>query len=120
MTFPDIYVLWHGQTEWNLAGRHQGQLDSPLTALGRQQAARQGVILRDVLRHHKNVAGYVSPLGRARETAEIALTGLDIQTRVDARLSEIAFGDWEGLTLADIEKGWPDKPMEDEFQCLLG
>ena len=46
--FQNLYVLRHGQTEWNAEGRHQGRLDSPLTDLGRRQAAAQGRILERV------------------------------------------------------------------------
>ena len=88
---------------WNRDGRLQGSLDSPLTPLGRVQAARQGAILR-----REGVAAPVlcSPQGRAQATA--ALAGLD--ARIDPRLSEIRLGRWEGAHLDVIDPppgpGW--------------
>jgi broad specificity phosphatase PhoE len=89
---PPLYILRHGQTVWNVAGRQQGRRDSALTPLGRIQAARQGAILRAA---GITVASRCSPLGRARTSA--ALAGLDVS--IDARLAEIGMGAWEG-TLA--------------------
>src|SRR5262249_38049084 len=54
----------------------------------------------------------ISPLGRARETADIINARLGLPTRVDARLKERSYGDWEGLTLAEIEQRWPDEWAE--------
>lgn len=102
MTGPDLYILRHGQTEWNAEGRFQGALDSPLTALGRAQAARQGAILLalgiDAARHDFAV----SPQGRARQTAAIALGMVGAVAIADERLREISLGDWDGLTRKDI------------------
>jgi probable phosphoglycerate mutase len=104
MSFPDLYILRHGQTEWNAQGRVQGQHDSLLTPLGRSQAARQGAILAEagVL----DLPVYVSPQGRARATAEIALPGRP--ARVDPRLREISLGRWDGLTRDEIGARWVD------------
>ncbi len=103
---PDLFILRHGQTEWNKQGRYQGQSDSPLTELGRQQALAQNRILSTC----PNVPdrAFVSPLGRTVETARLAL-GNQVQTTHDDRLREIAFGDWEGRTRMDIshELGTP-------------
>ncbi|MDG4650395.1 histidine phosphatase family protein [Roseibacterium sp. SDUM158017] len=101
---PALFVLRHGETEWNVAGRLQGHLDSPLTALGRVQAARQNAILREVL--PEGAEALVSDSGRSVETARIALAGLDLPVRSDPRLREVALGRWQGLTLAEIEAGW--------------
>jgi len=105
---PPIWFLRHGQTEWNLEGRLQGHKDSPLTALGRSQAARQARILPDILERVAEGSGgcFASPLGRAQETARIALAGRDFVT--DARLSEIATGDWEGRLRAEVATGEGD------------
>jgi hypothetical protein len=103
-TFPPIYVLRHGETEWNREGRLQGHLDSPLTALGRGQAAGQNAILR---RHLPEGATAISSdSGRSVETARRALEGLDLPLRYDPRLREVALGDWQGLTIAEVERGW--------------
>ncbi len=92
---PVVYLMRHGQTVWNVEGRLQGRLDSPLTPLGRVQAARQGAILRAL---RVVLPSFVSPAGRARASA--ALAGLD--ARVDPRLAEIDLGSWQGRTRAEI------------------
>lgn len=107
MTYPEIFVLRHGQTEWNREGRHQGRKDSPLTSLGRDQAAQQGRILRSVGLSDASVACFCSPQGRAAATADIALSAIAATAIRDDRLMEINFGQWEGLTLDDIDAHWP-------------
>ena len=105
--WPDLYVLRHGQTVWNAEDRHQGQLDSPLTDTGRAQAAAQGAILCDAGLVDKGIDCFTSPLGRARATADIALAGIGQTATEDARLMEIRFGAWEGLTGTEICARWP-------------
>jgi broad specificity phosphatase PhoE len=100
--FPDLYVLRHGQTQWNLEGRFQGRLDSPLTDLGKAHARQQGAILATL-----NLAGFSafsSPQGRAMHTAELA----GLTARPDDRLMEIAFGSIDGKTLAEIQLIHPE------------
>ncbi|MCR8726418.1 histidine phosphatase family protein [Frigidibacter sp. ROC022] len=94
----DIYILRHGQTEWNAARRMQGALDSPLTELGRAQARRQGEILREL--GADGLPVHVSPQGRAQATAALALP--EARPITDARLREISLGAWDGLTAAEI------------------
>ena len=67
----EIYLVRHGETEWNAQGRFQGCLDSPLTPNGREQARQIGMLLARVLEGYRGVTMHVSPLGRACETAEI-------------------------------------------------
>ena len=100
---PPLYILRHGETEWNRAGRMQGHADSPLTARGRAQAAAQGTILAAAGVTALGVDFFVSPLGRARLTAELALAPLGAVARVDPRIMEIGVGAWEGLTRDEIE-----------------
>lgn len=102
--YPKIWFLRHGQTEWNKAYRLQGQLDSPLTAQGLADARRQARLMHAVLAD--TPALFSSPLGRARQTADIALHGRAYQT--DPRLMEIHAGDWQGRTRADILAERPD------------
>lgn len=107
MSHPEVYILRHGQTEWNATRRMQGWLDSPLTDLGRRQAARQGEILAEL--GAQDLPVWVSPAGRAVQTAEIALPGADLRT--DPRLREISLGGWDGRTADEIEAmggGRPD------------
>jgi broad specificity phosphatase PhoE len=96
-----ICLIRHGQTSWSLSGRHTGSTDLPLTEHGEQQARQLAPLLgamsfREVL---------VSPMQRARRTCELA--GLGIQARVDARLHEWDYGDYEGLTRAQIRATRP-------------
>ena len=106
--WPEIWFLRHGETDWNLEGRIQGRKDSPLTAKGRAQAQQQALIIRDIAAHVAAGTGgiYVSPLGRARQTAAVALVGHD--PLIDPRLAEIDSGDWEGALKADLPHGAND------------
>jgi len=111
----ELFVLRHGQTEWNRAGRHQGQLDSPLTEEGRRQALWQGGILQDLIGERRDVSAFVSPLGRAVQTAELALKEIGLEPSVDERLKEVHFGQWQGLTSDQIAESYPDIPKDDPF-----
>ncbi len=102
--YPKIWFLRHGQTEWNKAYRLQGQLDSPLTVQGIVEAQRQALILPPILGENPDI--FVSPLGRARQTADIALGGAVYE--LDARLMEIDAGKWQGMLRADIMAARPD------------
>jgi probable phosphoglycerate mutase len=104
-----VYYVRHGLTDWNVQGRLQGQHDVPLNRKGRAQAVRCGELLRELFAHDgrgTHDCDYVSsPLVRASETMEIvrATLGLDpTGYSVDQRLAEIAFGQWEGLTLDEV------------------
>ena len=111
---PTVYYIRHGETDWNVAGRLQGRHDVPLNARGRAQGTQCGDILRDLLaRDGRNAAAldYVSsPLGRACETMELARPALGLPAdgyRIEPRLAEIAFGDWEGFTIAQLHERDP-------------
>ncbi len=108
MSYPDLWILRHGETEWNAAGRMQGHMDSPLTERGRAQAARQRALLADL--DFDAVDVWMSPLGRAVQTAAIALGGRARVLRSDDRLMEIGVGAWQGqarseLTLSQDQDG---------------
>ena len=107
---PVLYYVRHGETDFNRQGRLQGRRDTSLNARGRQQAAECGVLLRDLFaRDHRKAQDFKyvsSPLKRASETMEILRATLGLQVHdyeIDARLIEIAYGEWEGLTLQEIE-----------------
>ena len=109
MPRPVLYYVRHGQTDWNLDRRLQGQHDIPLNALGREQATQCGRILRDLFvrdgRGADDLDYCASPLGRARVTMELlrAELGLDPEAyRTDARLLEMSFGRWEGFTATEL------------------
>lgn len=101
-----ILLVRHGQTHWNAEGRCQGQLDSALTDRGRAQADQVGALLRRLLADlpggRDNVRLVSSPLGRTQETTRIINRHLDLPVSLDARLAEVSFGDWEGMTRDEI------------------
>src|SRR5262245_17196024 len=108
---PVIYYVRHGLTDWNLQGRLQGRRDTPLNERGCEQARRCGEILRALFERDGRAAadcGYVSsPLVRARATMSLMRTTLALAPDgyvIDARLAEISFGEWEGLTYRDVLK----------------
>jgi broad specificity phosphatase PhoE len=118
---PRLYYIRHGETDWNVEGRLQGQRDIPINARGRAQARRCGEILRDLVACDAldpAALDFVSsPLGRARETMEIMRSTLGLAAtayRIDARLAEVAFGDWEGFTGAELSARWPEIYAERE------
>lgn len=98
-----LYLIRHGQTDWNLAQRFQGQSDIPLNEVGRRQANA----LADRLSSQPFDAVYSSDLGRAFETANI-IAGGSIEIKTDLRLREMDFGDWEGATYNKIKEEYPD------------
>lgn len=106
-TYPEIYVLRHGETYWNREPRVQGRLHSDLTPLGRDQARRQGEILVELGLNARALPIFVSPQGRTRQTAEIALAPLGRYGQTDARLVEIGCGAFEGKSLAELEAHAP-------------
>jgi len=111
-----IYVIRHGQTDWNAESRLQGQKDIPLNDTGRQQATGNGVALGAILGADAEQFDFVaSPLGRTRETMERLrqAMGLDpILYRTDDRLKEVSFGDWEGFTLPELKRSVPERIAE--------
>ncbi|KLK93178.1 phosphoglycerate mutase [Microvirga vignae] len=107
---PTIYFIRHGETDWNLEGRLQGQKDIPLNDLGRVQAEEAGRRLKDIAPHCEDLAYVASPMRRTRETMEIlrAAIGLHPQSyRLDERLIELTFGSWEGMTWKEVRKAEP-------------
>jgi probable phosphoglycerate mutase len=115
MRRPVIYYIRHGETEWNAVHRLQGSRDSALSSLGCEQASQCGQLLRDLFARDGRSPGdldYVSsPLLRARASMELVRSalGLDPQgSRTDQRLAEIAFGEWEGKTFADLKNNAAD------------
>ena len=106
-----LYYIRHGLTDWNIEGRLQGGRDTPLNDRGRAQARQCADLLRDLFARDGRAAAdlhYVSsPLIRASETMDIVRDGLGLPKNSyarDARLVEIAFGEWEGLTYLDVLK----------------
>ena len=107
---PPVYLLRHGQTDWNGQARLQGQADTRINACGRVQARRNGRALAALLQQPSRFDFVASPLQRTRETMELArgAMGLDPAAyRTDDRLMEIHFGDWQGFTYDELEACWP-------------
>lgn len=92
----------HGETEWSASGRHTGRTDKPLTEAGRAAAQRIGALVGS----QRFEAVFTSPLRRARDTCELA--GLAGNAVVDDDLREWDYGDYEGLTTAEIREHRPD------------
>jgi probable phosphoglycerate mutase len=99
-----LVVIRHGQTAWNAQARLQGQLDIPLDALGRRQAAT----LAEALRHEGLAAVFASDLGRAWHTGRALAAPLGLPLAVDTGLRERCFGGFEGLTRAQIDQQSPE------------
>ena len=118
---PVLYYIRHGETDFNVEGRLQGRRDTVLNARGRQQAAECGELLRDLFaRERRDAADFAyvaSPLARARGTMEVlrGTLGLDPHDyAVDDRLMEISYGEWEGMTLPEIDARMPGLLAERE------
>ena len=88
-----LYIIRHGQTDWNVGHRLQGKTDIPLNENGRRMAREAAAKYRNT---HFDVC-YSSPLQRAFETARIVLEGRDVPIIRDERLSEMGFGEHEGM-----------------------
>lgn len=108
-----IFMARHGETRWNLAGRMQGQKDSPLTAKGIMQAMALLENLRGFTvsngRSTPVTAVWSSCLGRAKNTAEICAKGLNLSLTTAEGLNEIALGQWEGFTFKEAEEMSPEQ-----------
>lgn len=100
-----VIALRHGETDWNIATRIQGQLDIGLNAAGREQARRLGAALAT----QGLDAIYASDLVRASDTGHAVALEAGLRLQIDAGLRERAFGVFEGLTFAEIEVRYPDE-----------
>jgi alpha-ribazole phosphatase len=99
-----LLLIRHGQTDWNLEGRYQGQSDIPLNQNGRAQAKA----LANQIQLQTFAAVFTSDLKRAQETAEILATAFHLQITIDPRLREINQGEWEGLFVNTIKARYVD------------
>lgn len=90
-----LYLMRHGETDWNKAHLWQGRTDIPLNDNGRKVAELTREGLKDI---HFDYA-FCSPLCRAKETAEIILADRDVELVVDERVIEMGFGEWEGTDM---------------------
>jgi probable phosphoglycerate mutase len=104
MPTRQVYLVRHGETEWTVSGQHTSISDIPLTAKGREEAAR----LASRISRLPFSLVLTSPLQRARQTCDLAgLGGRHVE--VDNDLLEWHYGEYEGLTSSEIEAiapGW--------------
>jgi broad specificity phosphatase PhoE len=96
-----LWLIRHGETEWSLSGAHTSRTDLRLTPVGEQRAADVGRFLGG----RAFAVVLTSPMLRARETCRIA--GYGEQAQVEENLREWDYGDYEGLSTADIRKNRP-------------
>lgn len=102
-----LFLVRHGETDWNREGRLQGSKDIPLNELGREQAAEAAGRLRNLVQGYDGLDFVASPMERARETMEILRYRLGLPPkgyRIDERLRELTFGSWEGFTWREVRK----------------
>ncbi len=98
-----LYFVRHGQTEWNAIRRMQGQWNSDLTELGRQQAKVNG----EFLAGHNIQHLVASPLTRTQQTAHIINEHLSLDIHLDDRIKEWDCGDWSGEMWDEVADKWP-------------
>ena len=111
-----FFFIRHGETAWNKDGRLQGQRNLPLNPLGRDQASAAGRALGQILRKRgiadpRSLRFVASPLDRAQETMRLARVALRLAPdgyEIDDRLRELTFGQWEGLTWAEVKGRAPE------------
>jgi broad specificity phosphatase PhoE len=116
-----LYFARHGQTQANLEKRFSGKKDTPLTALGREQAQEIGQVLRRELGTKPAIACIASPLERARTTMEIVRGVLELPATgytTDPRIQEIDLGQWDQLTDAEaraLDPAYFDRRATDKW-----
>jgi phosphoserine phosphatase len=101
---PRFLLVRHGETDWNRAGKFQGQIDVPLNDNGRNQASLAAEFLKTI----EIDFAFTSPMSRPKETAQIILKDrLGLTLNEDADLREIGHGLWEGKFEAEIKAEYP-------------
>lgn len=120
---PTIYVLRHGETEWNSQKRRQGRRNSLLTKRGVSQAVASAKRLSHRLSSGCALTVISSPLGRAAQTASIVVEELGLPPETieyENSLIECSFGQWESLTENEIKRRFPrewDTRCSDRWNC---
>jgi broad specificity phosphatase PhoE len=103
MRIRHLVMLRHGQTEYNAGSRMQGQVDTDLSDLGREQAAAAA----EVLAKRQPLTIVSSDLRRALDTAVVLGERSGLPVLVDTRLRETHLGDWQGLTHLEVDAAAP-------------
>ena len=102
---PNLYLIRHGETDWNAEGRLQGGRDIPLNDYGRVQAEEAAARLKALYPRFDDLDFVSSPMSRTRETMEILRRSLGLHAsyyRIEECLREITFGSWEGNTWNEV------------------
>ncbi len=100
-TFPEVYLVRHGETAWSISGQHTGRTDIPLTTRGAHAARELSAPLKRLGVAHV----FTSPLQRARQTCELA--GFAVAAEPDSNLVEWDYGRYEGRRTVDIRAELP-------------
>ena len=106
-----LYIVRHGETEWNVIKRFQGQLNTPLTEKGMEKLRKTGKKLKNILFDQV----YTSELGRTVASAEIILNENNgyknnkLELQKLAELNEVYFGVWQGLTYEEVFLKYPEE-----------
>jgi broad specificity phosphatase PhoE len=106
-----LYLIRHGETDWNLAQRYQGQRDIPLNDTGRTQARRNGRVLMSLLPQIAAADFVSSPLTRAIGTMELLRSEMGLDPNVfrrDEQLLELNYGHWEGHLASTLPEFDPE------------
>ena len=106
-----LYLVRHGQTNWNVAGKLQGQSDIPLNDHGIMTARLTG----EQLAHIPFTKALSSPLQRAYTTCELIIGDRPLEIEKDPDLMEISFGDYEGLCIHGEHKNVPEQQFHEHF-----
>ena len=100
-----LVLIRHGQTDWNVEGRWQGQADPPLNDRGREQAR----LVAEYQSQFGFASLYSSDLRRAMETARVIGAAMGVEVHPDPRLREVNLGRWQGMLAGDIRAQYPDE-----------
>lgn len=110
-----LFLVRHGETDWNKELRYQGRRNTSLNATGLEHAQRAGETLKD----YRPSKLFASDLTRTMQTAQIIGEAVGLQPEEEPRLREIHFGDWEGRTYPEVfqlypkeVKMWREQPLE--------
>jgi broad specificity phosphatase PhoE len=100
-----LLLVRHAETDWNRQRRYQGWTDTPLSEAGRAQAEAAGRLLAEV----PLAAVWSSPLRRALDTAAAIAAPQQLTVSVSPAFAEMRFGEWEGLTIAEVRDRFPEQ-----------
>lgn len=108
----NMILVRHGQTDWNRVERFRGQFDIPLNTTGIVQAEKTA---QQIVKSWHPEAVYCSPLSRASQTAERIASACGCRAHPELGLTDIDYGDWQGLTPDAAKEEWP-KLIEQWFR----